>query len=197
MRKDKIAELSQYIEELKTIRVVETQNSPRFLSSKVYEVYLNNGEIITREKLFKNNLEGSAAIILPVTIDNEVLLIVEPRFVTKETVGVGLPAGYIESGEDPIYSARRELVEETGYVAKDIIEMDSFYQDEGCSSSLNHIFIALGCEKKEKQHLDEGEFVRYFTCTYEEALELVEQKYIRGANSKLALLEAKQYLKGR
>ena len=199
IRKEKLEELKEIVEELKTIEVIEREiyQENKFLQSKGYYFKLNNGIIIPRERLIKGGKDGSAAIIMPVLPNNEVLTIIEPRVFTELTVGVGFPAGYIENGEDKKVGALRELKEETGFVPKEMILMDSFYQDEGVSSALNHIFLALNCEKKFEQELDKDEIVKYMMFNYDELFELEKLGYITGANSKLALAKSKVYMKGR
>ena len=193
MRKEKLEELKHYIEELKTIKLVNT--SGNFLKSVAYDCILNNGVIIKRERLIKGNNDGSAVIVVPVTQNNEILTVIEPRVFTKETVGIGLPAGYIEKNEYPQDSALRELREETGYISERIIEIDSFYQDEGCSSAYNHIFLALNCIKKYPQQLDKDELIRYMLFSYEELEELEQLGYIKGVNTKLAIAKTKKFLR--
>ena len=78
-----------------------------------------------------------------------------------------------------------------------MVQLDEFYQDEGCSSALNRIFLALNCDKIKEQNLDKDEIVRYFECTFEEVLELEQRGYIMGSNSKLAIAKVKEYRKGR
>jgi ADP-ribose pyrophosphatase len=198
MRKEKLIELKKYIDELKAISFRKNNKVNGFLDIERYDIALNNGKIIYRDKLVKNSgSSGSAAVILPVTTTGNVILSVEPRVFTKTTVGVDLPAGYIEKGENPSDAARRELLEETGYKAGEVIELGRFYQDSGCSPAYNHYFLAKDCKKVSKQHLDEGEFVKYFICTFEEALELVEMNYIEGLNSAYALEKAKEYIRRR
>lgn len=198
MRKEKLEELKSIIEELKTIQVDkrELRQIDKFLQSEAYYFKLNNGIIIPRERLLKGNKDGSAAIIMPITKDDEVLTVIEPRVFTELTVGVGFPAGYIEKGEDVKEGALRELKEETGYISNNITEVDSFYQDEGCSGALNHIFIARNCKKEYEQSLDKDEVVRYMLFNYEELFELENMGYIKGGNTKLALEKSKKYVRG-
>ena len=199
MRKEKLQELREIVEELKTIQVIEreVEQKNKFLQSKSYYFKLNNGIIIPRERLIKGGKDGSAAIVMPVLPNNEILTIIEPRVFTDLTVGIGFPAGYIENGEEASVGALRELREETGFVPKEMIEMDSFYQDEGISSALNHIYLALDCEKKFNQELDKDEIVKYMLFNYDELLELEKMGYIKGCNTKLALEKSKTYMKGR
>jgi len=199
IRKEKLEELKSIVEELKTIKVIERQieQENKFLQSEAYLYTLNNGRTIPRERLVKGKKDGSAAIIMPVVDSDEILTVIEPRVFTELTVGVGFPAGYIENGEDVSVGALRELIEETGYTTNNLIEMDSFYQDEGCSSALNHIFLALNCKKTCEQSLDQDEIVKYMLFSYEELFELERLGYIKGSNSKLALEKSKVYMKGR
>lgn len=195
MREEKIEELENIIDSLKTIKKEKLTKEPRFTKSEVYKCSLNNDKTITREKILKNNKDGSAAIILPVTSDNNVVLTVEPRVFSKRTVGIGIPAGYIEDGEDSYTSALRELEEETGLVPDKLTKMGGFYQDMGCSSAYNETFLATGCKWLKDQNLDESEYIKYFECTYEEALELIDMNYIEGCNAVIALNKAKKYIK--
>ena len=194
---EKLKILKKYIEEIKLINSEKINKKGSFLKSEVYTCYLNNGKIITREKLIKGNHDGSAVIIVPITTNDEILTVVEPRVFTKEGILVGFPAGYIEEGELPVDAAKRELLEETGYTSDEFVYLDSFYQDEGVSSALNHIFLALDCEKKYDQELDKDEIVKYMTFNYDELFELEKMGYISGCNTKLALEKSKVYMKGR
>lgn len=195
MRKEKLEELEIIIDGFKSIKQEKLNKEASFLKSEVYSCSLNNGKTITREKIVKNGSDGSAAIILPVTKENNVILTVEPRVFTKRTVGIGIPAGYIEKDEAPYIAALRELEEETGYVPNEMIKLGGFYQDMGCSSAYNEAFIAMDCEKKSEQNLDPGEYIKYFDCTYEEALELIDMGYIEGCNAIITLGKAKKYMK--
>lgn len=195
MRDEKKAKLREYIDELKTIKY-EINNKPKkqFLSSVSYLYTLNNGRVIPREQLFKNGLDGSAVMVAPyIKKANEFLVVVEPRVFTSLKVAVSFPAGYIEKNETREEAALRELKEETGFITNELIYLDSYYQDEGVSAAYNHSFLAMDCEKKYDQKLDQNEIIKYMTFNYDELLELSSLGIISGANTKLTLSLIKKY----
>lgn len=197
MRTEKLHELHGYIEELKTKKMELLEKCGKFLTVEKYLVELNNGHVLTREKLIKNGLDGNACIILPVTNEGNTLLVVQPRVFTESGVAVELPAGYVDGDESYEEAAKRELYEETGYVSEKLTWLGSFYQDQGCSAAYNKAFLAEGCRRVGKQYLDGDEFIRYFECSYNEALELVDMGLIGDAQSQLILERSRQYIKNK
>lgn len=183
MKSQTLKVIKKYFKDFKTIKLEKKDNEKDFLSIEKYECTLSNGNIIRREKLLKNGNDGSASIIFPITDDVEIILAIEPRVFTKDTVDIGLPAGYVENNEKPIESAKRELLEETGYISEEFIYIGSFYQDQGCSEALNHYYIAKNCKKVRNQSLDEGEFIKYILVSMEELEDLLINGYIKGLNS--------------
>ena len=187
-------EIIKALEEFKTICKTK-QDENKFLSIESYLCQLNNGEIIRRERILKNKKDGSAVVIYPVTEDGKIILAIEPRVFTARTVGVGLPAGYIEEGEEPVEAARRELLEETGYTSDNLIHMGAFYQDQGCSAAYNHYFLALNCKKVGWQKLDPSEFIKYVLVDSLELDELLNDGYITGLNSAYLIEKGKTYVR--
>ena len=205
MCKEKLEELNDYIKELQTItkerkkedfiyQGTEPVQRRGFINVESYNCKLQNGIIISREKIVKGASNGNAVIIFPVTKEGNTLLVVQPRVFTKETVCVELPAGYLEKDEDPLTAGKRELEEETGYVPEEMRLLASFYQDQGCSAAYNHSMLALGCKKIKEQNLDKDEIIRYFECSFDEAVELVERGYITDIQSQFTMEKAKPYV---
>ena len=195
MREEILRQINSYFEELKTTNFELLNKDSKFLSVESYNCHLNNGHQITREKLLKGKIDGSAAIVFAMTEDKEFILAIEPRVFTKKTVDIGLPAGYIEECEQPEQAARRELLEETGYETDEIIPLGSFYQDQGCSAAYNHYFLATKCKKVKEQKLDESEFIKYILVDYDELKELVDKGYIKGLNSVYTIEKGKKFIK--
>lgn len=191
MRREKLEELKELIDKVKVVKMKKVDTDKKFITSTPYDVTLKNGMVIRREKLLKGGNVGSAAVILPLTTEGEVLLAVEPRVFTNRGVGVGLPAGYIEYKENEVKGALRELKEETGYSCNKYIDLGGFYQDMGCSGAYNRLFLGIDCEKVCEPSFDPGEVVLPYLCTYEEALELIDLGYIEDANTIITLMRAK------
>lgn len=195
MRAEKLRELQNYIDELSLKRKQLLDKSGEFLTIERYLCELNNGQVVSREKIMKNGADGNACIVLPITTTGDILLVVQPRVFTTNGVCVELPAGYLEDGENYEDALQRELFEETGYVSEKMVCIAGFYQDQGCSAAYNKSFLAEECHKVGSQHLDKGEFIRCLECSYDEALELVDMGFINDANSQLTLERAKHYVR--
>ena len=86
-------------------------------------------------------------IILPVTNENQVILIRQYRHGVGK-ICIDYPGGTIDNNQLVFEAASHELYEETGYVARNFIEIGSFAMDSSYSNQLTHFVIALGCEKK-------------------------------------------------
>lgn len=186
--------LNSLIESFRLKRLSKISCSSTFIDSEVYYVELDDGKTFRREKLIKNNSDGSAVLVIPVFENGDVLLCVEPRVFTKGGVGVGFPAGYVEDGEDYIEAGKRELLEESGITSSKVVDLGGHYQDSGISAAYNHILVAFDSKITDSQSLDESEFIKTYRCSLDEAFYLMEEGIISDANSVIALFRLKKYL---
>jgi ADP-ribose pyrophosphatase len=69
-----------------------------------------------------------------------------------------IPAGTLEKGESPKTCAHREIQEETGYKAKKMTHLVTYYPSVGYSTEAIHCFIASGLTRVKKK-LDTDEFI--------------------------------------
>lgn len=191
-----IGYLEKLKEELNVVYMDQIPNTGhKFLDVETHQVTLANGETFNREKLTKNNRDGSAVVIVPVTLDNETFVIVQPRVFRENKIGVEIPAGYIDPGETPMMAAKRELREEIGCESQELIPLKSYYQDQGISAAYNTCFLALGCVEKYPQNLDRDEYIKYIKCSLDDLYYLLDTGIINDANGIIAIEEARKTLK--
>lgn len=97
------------------------------------------------------------AIILPITSDNRIVVIKSFRRAANESL-VEIPGGNPEIREDIEACARRELLEETGYTAGEIIGLGPpiWFEPSSCFTQF-YPLLALGCQNTSGQNLEETE----------------------------------------
>jgi ADP-ribose pyrophosphatase len=83
------------------------------------------------------------AMVVAVTPDGRVILERSYKHGPR-SVALSLPAGYIEAGETPDQTARRELREETGYTSEEWRRLGSFTVDGNYGVCTAHLFLAQG-----------------------------------------------------
>lgn len=131
---------------------------------------------------------AGAVAIVAVNEKGELLLVRQYRHAVGKTL-LEIPAGKLEPGEEPMASARRELLEETGCEAERLIKLISFYSTPGFTTEELHLFLATGLSLKE-QHLDDDEFIDVETVPYERALEMIWTGEICDAKSVAGIFAA-------
>lgn len=99
-----------------------------------------------------------AAAILAQDKSGRWILNREYRYPTGESL-LGCPGGRLERGEDPIEGGRRELFEETGYWADEMILMGCNYPFPGVTDQKIYYLLAKNARLKGEQKLDPFEFI--------------------------------------
>lgn len=97
-----------------------------------------------------------------------------------------VPAGMIERGEPPLETAKRELLEETGYRADSLRFLWSIYTTPGFCQERIHFFVADGLTAGEAQPEDDEEF-ELRVWSLDDAWRLVERDELRDAKTQIAL----------
>jgi ADP-ribose pyrophosphatase len=133
-----------------------------------------------------------AVAILALTDDRQLLLERQYRYPPRREF-IEIPAGKLEPGEPHLATARRELLEETGYEAGQwerlcVVDTAIGYTDERIELYLARKLI------KKTQKLDPGEFLEIFLLPFDDALAMVRDGRISDVKTVAAILWAKVFL---
>lgn len=140
-----------------------------FLKVRRDTVRLPDGKETKREYI----THPGAVVILPLLDDGTVLLERQYRY-PNDQVFIEFPAGKIDSGEDHLVCAQRELREETGYTARDWRFVCTIHNAIAYSDEHLEIFIARGLTAGDAQ-LDDGEFLETITAPVNQVLAWVRE----------------------
>jgi ADP-ribose pyrophosphatase len=97
------------------------------------------GMTVTREVVAHHG----SVVVLPVFADGSILLIRQYRHAVGGYLWE-LVAGHVEPGEQPKVAAGRELIEETGYVARHLRKLLEFFPSPGLLSERMSVYLATG-----------------------------------------------------
>lgn len=127
-----------------------------------------------------------AVVIVPVLDDERIVLIRQIRHIIDREIWE-LPAGTRDvDGEDPTETARRELEEETGYQAREIEPLASYYTSPGILTERMHAFVARGLDAV-GQRLEGGERIKVVPTPMADVRHMVRAGDIQDAKSIAAL----------
>lgn len=143
-----------------------------------------NGKRVTRDHV----VGPDAVAILPVTKDGKIVFVKEVRTAVGQDISFDLPAGKVEKGENPELTALRELQEETGYQAKKLTFLCSYYASKGYTSEKVYLYLAEELEEKGKQNLDEDEKIDVEEISYEKVYQMLWQKKLDSSPLYISLL---------
>jgi len=127
-----------------------------------------------------------AVAIVPVHANGDVVLLKQFRPSIGEEI-YEIPAGTIEKGEAPLATAKREIIEETGFKAKQWSKIAEFYTAPGFCTELMHVYVARGLSPASAEG-DADEVLKPVRLTIDAALKLIRTQKIRDAKSIAGLL---------
>lgn len=137
---------------------------------------------------------SGASVVVPVTADDEVLLVRQYRYATGGWL-LEAPAGKLAAGEAPEACARRELEEETGWRAGRLDGLGAIWASPGFTDERLHLFLARDLEPG-TQALEEAELLTVERRPLAEAVAMARDGRIADAKSVCALLRAAAALAG-
>lgn len=153
-------------------------------------VRLPNGHEAQREYV----MHQGAVVVIPVLPSGKLILERQFRYPLQRAF-LELPAGKIDPGEDIANTARRELLEETGYSASQWRHLGVLHPCIGYSNERIEIFIAQDLQQKSDQQLDHGEFLDLVILGLDEAVAAIRSGEITDGKTISALFWAEKVLR--
>lgn len=142
----------------KTLSANEVYNNGRGLTVRCEEVRLPDGQVIS--DFYQVELP-SHVTVYALTLDGMVVCLRQYKHGPRK-VALTLPGGLMLDDEEPLKAAKRELLEETGFVSVDWTSLGKFTIGGNQGVGTAHLFLAKGAEKVqspasgdlEKMHLE-------------------------------------------
>ncbi len=138
-------------------------------------------------------IHPGAVAIIPVMDTGEILCIKQWRRAIQKVI-IEIPAGTLEEGEPPLLCAQRELQEEIGYKAAELIALGGFYTTPGFCTEYLHIFLGKGLIRSPLVGEDSHE-IDPFPLTLDKALDMIVSGEINDAKTIAALGLYERYLR--
>lgn len=161
-----------------------------FIKVRKDHAQLPDGSVSTREYITH---PGAVAILAMLDNGN---LVMERQFrYAPQREFIELPAGKIDPGEDPLLTAQRELLEETGYVAKEWVHLATAWPCIGYADERMEYYLARGLTLQQRQ-LDEGEFLEVFELSLADTVEWIRLGKINDSKTIVGLFWLEKTLKG-
>ncbi|MGH7884652.1 MAG: NUDIX hydrolase [Thermodesulfobacteriota bacterium] len=105
--------------------------------------------------------------VVAITPENEFLLIKQYRHGIRK-ITIEIPGGMIDTGEFPLESAKRELLEETGFKSENWKQIGMVHPNPAIMSNSCHTFLAIDCKKVSQPDFDSTENIETFSCPVDE-----------------------------
>ena len=167
--------------------------SEKIFNGKLIELYrdqvqLPNGKTSTREWID----HPGAACIVPILDDGKICLVKQYRYGPRKEF-YEIPAGKLDKNESPEDCARRELLEETGLLAGEMIFLTNVYPAIGFCNEKMWIYYAKNLQQSEKK-LDKDEFLEIIHLKFETALDWVWKGKIVDVKTIIGILWANKII---
>jgi ADP-ribose pyrophosphatase len=154
----------------------------RHITVRLDTVLESSGDTFVKEIV----VHPGAVCVVPVLDNGDIVLVRQFRHAAGVEL-LELCAGGLNPNEDPLEAARRELEEETGYRAAQIVERGRFWTTPGFTTEFMYLYEARGLVKTQTNP-DEDEIIEVEIATAEECLRMVDDGRIQDAKSILGLL---------
>ena len=122
----------------------KTIESERIYEGRILNLRRDKVHVVGDKVSHREIVEHRGGVTIAALTDDGKMVMVRQFRKAAEKVLLEAPAGKLDEGEDPATAAVRELKEETGYTAKSMTYLTSFYSSVGYSEEVLHLYLATG-----------------------------------------------------
>lgn len=136
---------------------------------------------------FEQLTRPDTVVVIPVTDDGNIILLNEEQ--PGHIPTLNFPGGRIDEGESPLEAAKRELKEETGYEAREMMLLDAV-QPYSKIDWIIYTFIAYDARRVADPHTDKGEKISLQQAAFDEFVNLARSAHFRNVGILVRVYEA-------
>ncbi len=167
----------------------KTLSTKRVYNGKVVFVDYDDIETSDGHKSFREVIRHPGGVVIVAEKDKDTILLVKQFRYPLKSVSIELPAGKLEYGENPDDAAKRELEEETGYVAKTWKSLGYIFTTPGICDEKLYLYYAKDMTFT-KPHPDEGEIIQAYEHKLDDVFNMIKNGEINDSKTLCALLRA-------
>jgi ADP-ribose diphosphatase len=173
----------------------EITNSEKAFDGRVVKVFLDDVRLPDgRSARWERVAHPGAVGIVPLLESGEVLMVRQYRHAVRGVL-LEIPAGKLDEGEPPLECAHRELEEEVGMKAGEMLKLAEFYNSPGYSDEYFHLYLARDLAPGNAEP-EADEFLEPVRIRLADALRMISNGEIRDAKSIIGLSLAMQFTEG-
>ena len=158
----------------------------KIFEGKILGLSVYDGKIEGRKVKREMIEHRGAAAMLAFDEENKIILVKQHRY--PHGYVLEIPAGTLEKKEKPLKCAFRELEEETGYRAKKMTPLITYYPSIGYNTEIIHCFVASGLKKNSDLKLDDDEILSVVKMDFKKLVRMIKTGKIQDSKTICAVL---------
>jgi ADP-ribose diphosphatase len=174
-----------------TIHQKKVVASSRLFAIEAIDLEFSNGE---KRQYVRLARRGQGAVLIVPMLDNETMLLIREYAVGTERYELGFPKGKVETGENKLQAANREIMEEVGYEARDLTIMKELSLAPGYMGHTTTLVLAQNLTPNRVAG-DEPEALEVIEWKVKDIESLIMQDNFCEGRSVAALFYLKHFLK--
>ena len=166
----------------------KTLSSEIVFKGKIFDIKHDEIELSNGAKSYRDIILHPGGAVIVACKGDKILLVKQYRYAISKTI-YELPAGKLEYGEEPLLAAKRELREETGYIAENWESLGFINTTAGICNEKLYLFKA---EIKDfiGQKPDKNEIIEYFEFDKKQVFDMIKCGEINDAKTICGLMRA-------